>query len=203
MTEKEKMESGYLFDANNDRELLDEIARCNDLCFEFNQIKPSDIEAQLPLLHQIFGEFGNRSIARAPLWVDYGYRTKVGENVFINRYCQIQDGGGVIFGDNVFVGPNCTFTTANHAMDAEQRALGYEIALPIVVGNNVWFATGCIVLPGVTIGDNSVVGAGSVVTKNVPANVLAAGVPCKVIRNITDDDRRKYPMYTENEPSSY
>ena len=103
------------------------------------------------------------------------------------------DGGKVTFGDHVFIAPNCTFTTAEHAIDAEQRNRGLEVALPITVGNNVWFGAGCIVLGGVTIGDNTVIGAGSVVTKDIPSNVIAVGVPCRVLRPITEADKDYYP----------
>ena len=96
------------------------------------------------------------------------------------------------FGDNVFVAPNCGFYTAGHALDAEQRILGLEYAYPITIGNNVWIGAQVCVLPGVTIGDNTIIGAGSVVTKSIPANVLAVGNPCRVLRTITEADRAKY-----------
>ena len=98
------------------------------------------------------------------------------------------------FGDHVFIAPNCVFTTAEHALDAEQRNAGLEVALPITVGNNVWIGAGVTVLGGVTIGDNAVIGAGSVVTRNIPPNVLATGVPARVIRQITEADKKRYPV---------
>ena len=101
------------------------------------------------------------------------------------------------FGDYVFIAPNCTFTTAEHALDAQQRNEGLEVALPINVGNNVWIGAGVIVLGGVTIGDNTVIGAGSVVTHDIPSNVIAVGVPCKVLREITEEDKNYYPTYKE------
>ncbi len=134
------------------------ISRCNDLCFEFNQIRPSDRESQEKALKKIL------------------------------------DGGKVTFGNHVFIAPNCLFTTAEHALDVEQRNEGLEVALPINVGNNVWIGAGTIVLGGVTIGDNTVIGAGSVVTKSIPSDVIAVGVPCKVLRKITKEDKYRYPM---------
>ena len=106
--------------------------------------------------------------------------------------CVILDGAKVTFGDNVFVAPNCGFYTAGHALDAAQRTRGLEYAYPITVGNNVWIGAQVCVLPGVTIGDNTIIGAGSVVTKSIPANVLAVGNPCRVVRQITEADKMKY-----------
>ena len=99
------------------------------------------------------------------------------------------------FGEHVFVAPNCCFTTAEHAINPEMRKAGIEIAKPITIGNNVWIGAGTIVLAGVEIGDNTVIGAGSVVTKSIPSNVVAVGVPCKVMRTISDEDKTTYPMY--------
>ena len=196
MTEKEKAAAGYLYNANYDPEILSDIARCNDLCHEFNQIKPSDRAAQGEILKRIFGRMGKDVAVNTPFWCDYGYNTTVGDYFFANHNCQILDGGKVTFGDHVFIAPNCTFTTAEHALDAEQRNEGLEVALPITVGNNVWIGAGAIVLGGVTIGDNAVIGAGSVVTKDIPPNVIAVGVPCRVLREITESDKDRYPRYT-------
>jgi acetyltransferase-like isoleucine patch superfamily enzyme len=106
----------------------------------------------------------------------------------------------VTFGDHVFIAPNCLFTTAEHALDVEQRNEGLEVALPITIGNNVWIGAGVIVLGGVTIGDKTVIGAGSVVTQDIPSNVIAVGVPCRVQREITDEDKKRYPVYKETIP---
>ncbi len=192
MTEKEKRDAGLPYNANYDEEILAEISHCNDLCHEFNQIKPSDRKSQQEILKKIFGKAGENVCVNTPFWCDYGYNTIVGDYFFANHNCQIQDGGKVTFGDHVFIGPNCLFTTAEHALDATQRNAGLEVALPVIVGNNVWFGAGAIVLGGVTIGDNTVIGAGSVVTKDIPSNVIAAGVPCRVLREITEEDKRKF-----------
>ncbi len=195
MTEKEKAAAGFLYNPNYDPELLAEIAKCSDLCHAFNQIRPSDRAAQTALLRQIFGRMGKEAVVNTPFWCDYGYNTTVGDYFFANHNCQILDGGSVTFGDYVFIAPNCLFTTAEHALDAEQRNEGLEAALPIRVGNNVWIGAGVIVLGGVTIGDNTVIGAGSVVTKDIPSNVIAVGNPCRVLREITPADRDKYPRW--------
>jgi len=195
MTEKEKRDLGYLYDANYDKDLIAEIERCNDLCSEFNQTRPSHRSVQREILSRIFGKMGRDITINAPFWFDYGYNTTVGDYFFANHNCQILDGGKVTFGDHVFIAPNCIFTTAEHALDADQRNAGLEVALPITVGNNVWFGAGVIVLGGVTIGDNVVVGAGSVVTRSIPSNVIATGVPARVIRQITAADKKRYPMF--------
>lgn len=193
MTEKEKRALGYLYNANYDEEIVAEINACNDLCHEFNQIKPSAREEQTLLLKKIFGKMGENVIVNTPFWYDLGYNTTVGDFFFANHNCQIIDGGKVTFGNHVFIAPNCLFTTAEHALDAQQRNAGMEVALPITVGSGVWFGAGVIVLGGVTIGDNSVIAAGSVVTKDIPSNVIAAGVPCRVMREITEADKDRYP----------
>lgn len=195
MTEKEKAAAGYLYNPNYDPELLAEIAQCNDLCHEFNQLRPSNRAAQAVLLTKILGKHGKSPIVNTPFWCDYGYNTTVGDYFFANHNCHILDGGKVTFGDYVFIAPNCTFTTAEHALDVAQRNEGLEAALPITVGSNVWIGAGCVILGGVTIGDNTVIGAGSVVTKDIPSNVIAVGVPCRVLRPITDADKDKYPTY--------
>ena len=197
MTEKEKRDLGVLYDPNYDAEIQAEVAKCNDLCHEFNQIKPSDRAAQHEILKQIFAKMGKEVVVNTPFWCDYGYNTEVGDYFFANHNCQILDGAKVTFGDHVFIAPNCTFTTAEHALDVEQRNRGLEVAFPITVGNNVWIGAGTTVLAGVTIGDNTVIGAGSVVTKDLPSGVVAVGVPCRVMRKITEADRYKYKSIEE------
>lgn len=197
MTEKEKAAAGYLYNANYDRELLSDISKCSDLCYEFNKIKPSDRKSQSEMLKKIFKSMGKEVYVNAPFWCDYGYNTTVGDYLFVNHNCYILDGGKVTFGDHVFVGPDCVFTTAEHALDVQQRNEGLEVALPIVIGNNVWIASNVTVLGGVTIGDNTVIGAGSVVTKDIPPNVIAVGVPCRVLREITEEDKNRYPTYRQ------
>lgn len=193
MTEKEKRDAGLLYNANYDTEILAEIGRCNDLCHELNQIKPSDRTAQHLILKKIFAKMGKDVCVNTPFWCDFGYNTTVGDFFFANHNCQILDGGKVTFGNHVFIAPNCLFTTAEHALDAGQRNEGLEVALPITVGNNVWIGAGTTVLGGVTIGDNTVIGAGSVVTKDIPSGVIAVGVPCRVLRKITAQDKDRYP----------
>ena len=182
MTEKEKMLAGMIYDANYDKDLMRERLRCKDLCYEFNQLRPSQIEAQEELIRKILGKTKKSFYILSPFWCDYGYNIEIGENFFMNHGCVILDAAKVTFGDNVFVAPECGFYTAGHPMDAEQRNKGLEYARPIIIGNNVWIGGGVQVMPGVTIGNNTVIAGGSVVTKDIPAYVLAGGHPCRVIR---------------------
>ena len=172
-----------------------EIAKCKDKCYRFNQLHPNDREGQMALLREILGKMEEDTVITAPFWCDYGYNISVGKSFYANHNLIITDGTSVCFGDHVFIAPNCCFTTAEHAIDPEQRKAGVEIAKPITVGNNVWIGAGSTILAGASIGDNSVIGAGSVVKKPIPANVVAAGVPCRVIREITAAERERYPVY--------
>ncbi|NCB91784.1 MAG: sugar O-acetyltransferase [Clostridia bacterium] len=187
MTEKEKCEAGILYDANYDENLLKERDQCKDICFEYNNTKPSELNARKPLLQKLFGKTNGDFCIQAPFWCDYGYNIELGKNFYANHNLMILDGAKVTFGDNVFIAPDCGFHTAGHPVDAERRNQGLEYARPITVGNDVWIGAGVQVLPGVTIGNNVVIGAGSVVTKDIPDNVIAVGNPCKVLRPITDE----------------
>ncbi|MDD3222294.1 MAG: sugar O-acetyltransferase [Clostridia bacterium] len=198
MREWDKAQAGYLYDANYDKSLAEARMKCKDLCYDFNQCKPSDVERQDELIHRILGEIKGSATITAPFWCDYGINISVGNNFYTNHNCIILDGARVSFGENVFIAPNCIFSTAGHPIDREQRADGLEIALPITVGKDVWIGANVAVLPGVTIGDNTIIGAGSVVNKDIPSNVVAAGNPCKVIRKITDADKNKYPVFTDS-----
>lgn len=195
MTEWEKAQAGFLYDANYDSDLIDMRTKCSDLCYEFNMCRPSDVTKQQEVLHKLFGQIKGNVVVTAPFYCDYGVNISVGENFYTNHNVTILDGAKVTFGDNVFIAPDCVFSTAGHPIDTEQRNLGLEIALPITVGDNVWIGTNVSVLPGVTIGSNVVIGAGSVVNRNIPDGVIAAGNPCRVIRKITEEDKKKYPIY--------
>ena len=173
----------------------EEIKKCKDKCYRYNQLHPNDREAQQAILKELLGKTGKNITVVPPFWCDYGYNIEGGDYFYANHNTIIQDGAKVKFGNNVFIAPNCSFTTAEHALDPQMRKDGIEIAKPITVGNNVWIGTGAIILAGVTIGDNAVIGAGSVVKRDIPANVIAVGGPCKVLREITEQDRHTYPFY--------
>lgn len=177
----------------------EEISKCKAVCYKYNQLSPNDMEEQRKILEKLLGKMGENVIITPPFWCDYGYNISVGEYFYSNHNLIITDGAKVTFGDNVFIAPNCCFTTAEHAIDPEMRKEGIEVAKPITVGNNVWIGAGSTILAGATIGDNSVIGAGSVVKKSIPANVVAVGVPCRVIKEITEEDKFTYPMFENKE----
>ena len=189
MTEKEKMLAGMIYDANYDKELIEERKQAKDLCYRFNQLMPSDDDGQQELLRELLGSMGKNCEIKAPFWCDYGYNIEVGRNFFANHNTVILDAAKVTFGDNVFVAPNCGFYTAGHPIDANQRNAGLEYAKPITIGNDVWIGAGVHVMSGVTIGSNVVIGGGSVVVKDIPSDSVAVGNPCRVIRKITEEDK--------------
>lgn len=182
-TEKEKMLTGELYNAF-DKELFDERNRTKEILFELNNLPPSRMERRMEILKGFLGKTGKQFLIEQPFRCDYGYNIYLGENFYSNTGCTILDGAPVTFGDNVLLAPNVGIYTAGHPLDAERRNEGWEYAYPVTIGNNVWIGADVTILPGVTIGDNTVIGAGSVVTKSVPANVLAVGNPCRVIREI-------------------
>lgn len=183
-SEKEKCRRGELYDANYDAELLAERRTCKDICYEYNHLRPSLVSEREKLLRRLLGRVGESFLIEQPFYCDYGYNISLGENFYANVNCVILDGAPVNFGDNVFVAPNCGFYTAGHPLDVDLRNDGLEYARPITIGNNVWIGAQVCVLPGVTIGDNCVIGAGSVVTHDIPAGSVAVGNPCRVLRKV-------------------
>ena len=173
MTEKEKMLTGEIYDANYDKELIKDRYIIKDKCFEYNNIKPSDIEKRTKLMRNILGNIKGNFLIEQPFMCDYGYNIEIGENFYANHNLVILDANKVKFGNNVFVAPNCGFYTAGHPIDSETRNKGLEYAKPIEVGDDVWIGGNVVVLPGVKIGSNVVIGAGSVVNKNIPSNSVA------------------------------
>ena len=172
-----------------------EIRKCKDNCSRYNQLNPIVAHTLRAMLAEILGSMGRDVVITPPFWCDYGYNIAVGDKFYSNHNLIITDGARVTFGNNVFIAPNCCFTTAEHPTDPEQRKAGLEIAKPITVGDNVWIGAGSTVLAGVTIGNKSVIGAGSVVTRDIPENTVAVGVPCRVLRKITEADKYRYPVY--------
>lgn len=185
-SEKEKVRAGELYDAAYDPTLIAERDWCKEVCFEYNQLPPSKKDERNDLIRKLFGKTGKSFLIEQPFYCDYGYNIEVGENFYSNVNCVILDGAKVTFGNNVLIAPNCGFYTAGHPANTELRNKGLEYARPIIIGNNVWIGAQVSVLPGVTIGDNTIIGAGSVVSKSIPSNVIAVGNPCRVIKNIEE-----------------
>ncbi len=188
MTEKEKMLAGMLYHSMADKVLLEERQNCKLLCREYNNASPVDEELRRSIMSRILGKTKNNFWIEQPFVCDYGYNIEVGENFYANYNLVILDCAKVTIGDNVLIAPNVGIYTAGHPIVAEQRNKEFEYAYPITIGNNVWIGGGVQILPGVTIGDNTVIGSGSVVTKDIPSNVVACGNPCRVMRSITEDD---------------
>ena len=187
--------NGRLYDANFDHAVLDALDECKELCYDYNQMRPTERKERREALRNIVGSMGSYASVQPPFWCDYGANVHLGENFYANHGLVILDGAPVTFGDNVFIAPNCVFSTAGHPVDAPRRNEGLEYALPITVGDDVWFGMGVLVCPGVTIGSNVVIGAGSVVVKDIPSGVVAVGNPCRPIRPITEADAERYERF--------
>lgn len=196
MTEKQKMLSGNLYNGN-DKALIALRDTAHQLTQTYNTIATHDRLAKGKITKELLGKTGNYLELLAPVFFDYGKHTYIGDNCFFNFNCTFLDCASITFKDNIFVGPNTSFFTACHPLLAEERVpyldknqelKTYEFAKPITVESDVWIGGNVIVNPGVTIGKGSVIGSGSVVTKDIPPNVIAAGNPCKIIREITKKD---------------
>ncbi|MCI8861212.1 MAG: sugar O-acetyltransferase [Lachnospiraceae bacterium] len=192
MTEKEKAEAGLLYDAKYDKEVMEGLRRSQELSYDYNALRPSQIEERAQMIRENFKSTGKRFVIEQPFRCDYWERVSIGENFYSNYNFVILAGNMVEIGDNVMFAPDCGLYAAGHPFDIKLRNQGLEYAWPIRIGNNVWIGGGVKIMGGVTIGDGTVIAAGSIVTKDIPAHVLAGGNPCRVIRTITEDDDRKY-----------
>lgn len=191
MTEKEKMIAGKAYLAYGE-ELTSERMRAKELVYRFNNLPPAEQEEKNSILLRLFGELGDGFWIEAPFRCDYGYNIHAGKNLYINYNCVILDCSPVTIGDNVMFGPNVSLFAAGHPVHPQPRTAGWEYGRPIAIGSRVWIGGNTVINPGVTIGENSVIGAGSVVTKDIPANVIAVGNPCRVLRPITEEDKQYY-----------
>lgn len=200
MTEKEKQQAGELYNGN-DKELMAERVSAKKLCAEYNAATYNDYQKKERLLDRLLALRGENTWIEANFFCDYGYNIIIGDNFYANHNLVILDCAEVTFGDNVFIGPNCGFYTAGHPVDAATRNQGLEFAKPIKIGSDVWIGGNVCVMPGVTIGDNTVIGGGSVVVDDIPSGVVAAGNPCKVIRRI-DDEKKQSPEKSDEAPKN-
>ena len=191
MNQKERMLAGLPYKAWMDG-LSQERLENKKKIFAFNHLEPDKIEEKEKLLKEILGKTGKYVNIEAPFHCDYGYNIEVGENFFANYNFTVLDVGKVRIGANAQIAPNVSIYTAGHPIHPDSRNSGYEYGISVTVGDNVWIGGNACIMPGVTIGNNVVIGAGSVVTKDVPDNVIAAGNPCKIIRTITEEDRDFY-----------
>lgn len=189
--EKAKMLTGQPYKAFGDI-LLSERQHAKELIFDFNNLRPTDVEKRNEIIKNLFGKTGNTFFIEPPFRCDYGYNIEIGDNFYSNYNLIILDCAKVIIGDNVLIAPNVGIYTAGHPLHYEMRNEGYEYAFPIFIGNNVWIGGNVIINPGVKIGDNSVIGAGSVVTRDIPENVVAVGNPCRILKQITVEDKLFY-----------
>lgn len=178
----------YIADDECNRLMMEN--RCK--IFEFNNTNPRDIKRLDELLRDILGKAGKNLAIMQPFHCDYGKNIEVGENFFANYNFTVLDVAKVAIGNNVFIAPNVAIYTAGHPVHYEMRNTFLEYGIPMTIGDNCWIGGNVVICPGVNIGEGSVIGAGSVVTKDVPKNVIAAGNPCRVIRKITDEDKKFY-----------
>lgn len=191
MTEKEKMLAGKPYLAFGE-ELSNERQHAKVLNYELNQLHPLNLEKRQDILKKLLGKTGETFYVEPPFRCDYGYNIEIGENFYSNYNCTILDCAKVTIGNNVMFAPNVSLFTAGHPIHSEPRNEGIEYAFPITIGDNVWIGGNVVVNPGVSIGENCVIGSGSVVTKDIPANSIAVGNPCRVIKEITDEDKAYY-----------
>lgn len=175
-----------------DSAVMEQMKQTRRLVQEFNTADASDLEALNEIAGRLIRGSKKNMMIVPPFHCDYGFHTEVGDNFCANYNCTILDVAKVEIGDNVMFAPNVSIFTAGHPVHHEARNTGYEYGIPVKIGNNVWIGGCTVINPGVTIGDNTVIGSGSVVTRDIPANVIAAGNPCRVIREITREDKKYY-----------
>lgn len=189
---KEKMHSTQLYDPG-DAELVKEQTKCLDRLYDFNMTRPTEEKKRQELLKEMFAEIGESCYIEPPFHANFGGKhVHFGSHIYANFNFTTVDDTHIYVGDYTMFGPNVVLATAGHPINAELRQKGYQYNAPIHIGKNCWLGSGVLVLPGITIGDNVIIGAGSVVTKDIPSNVVAVGNPCKVLRKVSEHDREYY-----------
>lgn len=188
---KRKMHAREIYFCN-EQELVDEQTLCLEILYDFNQTRPSESKKREEILSRLFAEIGPDCYIEPPLRANWGRHTHFGRQVYANFNLTLVDDTHIYIGDYVLIGPNVTIATAGHPIEPELRRQTAQFNVPVHIGNNVWIGANSVVLPGVSIGENSVIGAGSVVTRDIPANVVAVGNPCRILREIGERDREFY-----------
>ena len=189
---KERLHTGEIYLPGDD-EILEEQFQCQEKLYDYNQTRPSEGERRSKLLKEMFAEIGDGCYIEPPLRANWGgHFVHFGKNIYANFNLTLVDDTHIYVGDATMFGPNVTIATAGHPILPELREQAYQYNMPVRIGKNCWLGAGVIVMPGVTIGDNTVIGAGSIVTKDIPANVVAVGNPCRVMREIGEHDREYY-----------
>ena len=189
---KKRMMEGRIYPPG-DEEIMAEQVVCMQKLWEYNQIQPKDMDKRFAKLQDMFAEIGEGSYIEPPLHANFGGKhVHFGKNVYANYNLTMVDDTHIYVGDNTMIGPNVTIATAGHPIDPALRDVQAQFNMEVHIGRNVWLGGGCVLLPGVSVGDNTVIGAGSIVTKDIPANVVAYGNPCRVIREIGEHDRKYY-----------
>ncbi len=192
MSEYEKLHSGELY-LPGDEEIMNEQSKCLEKLYDFNNTRPSEMDKRCTLLREMFAEIGSGCYIEPPFHANWGgHHVHFGKNVYANFNLTMVDDTHIYVGDNTMFGPNVTVATAGHPVLSELREKGYQYNAPVRIGKNCWIGAGALILPGVTIGANTVIGAGSVVTKDIPENVVAVGNPCRVLREIGEKDKKYY-----------
>lgn len=195
MTLSEKMKNGALYDSSLEamtEELEKRLYECKELLYDFNNSRPSEVERRAEIIKKVFAKVGEHCYIEPPFYANWGCNMHVGKHFYANFSLTVVDDADIYIGDNVMIAPNVTIATGTHPISPELRERAYQYNLPVHIGNRVWIGAGSIILPGVTIGDNTVIGAGSVVTKDIPSNVVAVGNPCRVLREIGERDYEYY-----------
>ena len=192
MTIREKMHRCELYDPG-DEELMKEQTLCQEKLYDYNATRPLEKEKRAEMLKEMFAEIGEGCYIEPPLHSNWGgHHVHFGNGIYANFNLTLVDDTHIYVGDHTMFGPNVTVATAGHPILPEMREKGYQYNAPVHIGRNCWIGAGAVIVPGITIGDNVVVGAGSIVTKNLPDNVVAAGNPCKVLREVNEHDKEYY-----------
>lgn len=192
MTDREKIHSGKVYYPSGDEIMTEQLSYLDKL-YDFNMTRPTELDKREKMLKEMFWEIGENCYIEPPFHANWGgHHVHFGNNVYANFNLTMVDDTHIYVGDCTMFAPNVTVATAGHPICPELREKAYQFNMPVHIGKNCWIGAGALIMPGVTIGDNTVIGAGSVVTKDIPANVVSVGNPCKVMREITDCDREYY-----------